>query len=448
MIHGEGRYRAGQKFEEISHLIDAYSDCDIDLADYLRCNLEFSFSKVSAGVTISRCEQIFSRETAQHRVRAYCLQLKARLTVDILPYLENRTFRAQALKIAEEGDLRVVAAVIRVNWVVAALSKTDAGHAAAKLAEARTAVGGLTNKELRDPDAFGIKARLEAHRVKVMIHEAAEGQSKPSEATTSDAVAAYDAVCLEVQEYDHLRANYKTELADELHKLAKRNAPGALEAAHTALQAAHTSLDSHACNLCRRYFHEVYTDHHLLKADRLVDWAIERALSELESARAEAESSLGFFTIAEHPSAIGIRRVIASIEERIVSLEKPRKIFLSHRGADKALVWRFHGALAAVNFLPWLDDAAMPAGTKLHRGLQRGMQESCSAVFFITPDFIDEGFLAKEIDYAVQEEMSRPDTFKIIALVLPTSVAKQVSYPTSSSLLFGNTPPPSSTRFR
>jgi hypothetical protein len=91
------------------------------------------------------------------------------------------------------------------------------------------------------------------------------------------------------------------------------------------------------------------------------------------------------------------------------------KIFLSHKGADKSFVRDFKDTLQLLGFDPWLDED-VPAGTKLERGIRKGLKDSCAAVFFITPNFIDEGYLASEIDYAIEEAREKPD-FAIVTLV-------------------------------
>jgi len=98
-------------------------------------------------------------------------------------------------------------------------------------------------------------------------------------------------------------------------------------------------------------------------------------------------------------------------------LNKATQLFLSHKGANKPLVLQYFNVLKELGFDPWLDDDAMPAGTKLHRGIQDGFKNSCAAIFFITPEFKDEGYLAKEIDYAIAEENAKGARFKIVALV-------------------------------
>jgi hypothetical protein len=102
------------------------------------------------------------------------------------------------------------------------------------------------------------------------------------------------------------------------------------------------------------------------------------------------------------------------------------KIFLSHSGKDKPLVRRFAETLCLLGFEPWLDEVQMVAGTSLHRGLHKGFKESCAAVFFVTGAFEDERYLAREVDYALEEATQRPQTFKIITLVFTTEPGRGV----------------------
>ncbi|MEK3711171.1 toll/interleukin-1 receptor domain-containing protein [Bacillus sp. FSL K6-1005] len=68
----------------------------------------------------------------------------------------------------------------------------------------------------------------------------------------------------------------------------------------------------------------------------------------------------------------------------------PQKIFLSHKGIDKPAVREYHYLLG---FEPWLDEDAMAAGEALHRALLKGMEDSCAAVFFVIPNYVDDGYL-------------------------------------------------------
>ena len=106
------------------------------------------------------------------------------------------------------------------------------------------------------------------------------------------------------------------------------------------------------------------------------------------------------------------------ITPELARSEMPKKIFLSHKSVDKPLVCRFSAALTAIGFEVWLDTDVMPAGIELERGLLKGFEESCAAVFFLTSNFKDEQFLSTEINYAIKEKRKKKDRFSIIALVM------------------------------
>jgi hypothetical protein len=93
-----------------------------------------------------------------------------------------------------------------------------------------------------------------------------------------------------------------------------------------------------------------------------------------------------------------------------------RKIFLSHKSVDKPLVREYHRILQLLGFEPWLDEDTMFAGAELERALLQGFKDSCAAVFFVTPNFSDENFLATEVNYAIAEKRNKGDRFAIITL--------------------------------
>ncbi len=99
-----------------------------------------------------------------------------------------------------------------------------------------------------------------------------------------------------------------------------------------------------------------------------------------------------------------------------MTISEAKMVFLSHKGVNKDLVIDFKETLELLGYEPWLDEDAMPAGTRLERGLMQGMKDSCGVVFFITPEFKDEGYLATEIDYAMKEKRRKEGRFAIITL--------------------------------
>lgn len=101
-----------------------------------------------------------------------------------------------------------------------------------------------------------------------------------------------------------------------------------------------------------------------------------------------------------------------------MTVDRNRKIFLSHKSKDKPLVREYAKTLTLIGFDPWIDEDAMVAGTPLERGLREGFEHSCAAVFFITANFKDENYLASEIDYAREELRKKGNRFQIITLKL------------------------------
>ncbi|QJD95480.1 toll/interleukin-1 receptor domain-containing protein [Mucilaginibacter robiniae] len=97
---------------------------------------------------------------------------------------------------------------------------------------------------------------------------------------------------------------------------------------------------------------------------------------------------------------------------------QPKRIFLSHKSADKPLVRAYRDILKTLSFEPWMDEDDMKAGDKLHRSIAQGFKDSCAAIFFITGNYIDEKYLATEVDYAMTEHYDKGDRFRIIVLVI------------------------------
>lgn len=109
---------------------------------------------------------------------------------------------------------------------------------------------------------------------------------------------------------------------------------------------------------------------------------------------------------------------IKNYEEK-KEMENNTEVFLSHKSNDKSLVREIALTLSSIGYSPWLDEDKMKAGANLERSIRSGFENSCAAVFFITPNFKDEGYLASEIDYAIAEKREKGDKFVIITLLIP-----------------------------
>lgn len=114
-------------------------------------------------------------------------------------------------------------------------------------------------------------------------------------------------------------------------------------------------------------------------------------------------------------------RELQAVPLRRIPTAKESKIFLSHKSADKPIVYRYYHALRQAGLDPWLDEPNMAAGANLERELFRGFQESCAAVFFITESFEDKRYLASEVEYAVMQRRAKEKKFAIITLRYPNA---------------------------
>lgn len=127
----------------------------------------------------------------------------------------------------------------------------------------------------------------------------------------------------------------------------------------------------------------------------------------------EVESEKG----SKFGEKIDVTRVSYYLTEELVNMNSPTKIFLSHKGSNKPLVRNFDSTLRILGFDTWLDEDAMHAGVELERGILQGFKDSCAAIFFITPEFKDENYLATEINYAIAEKREKGNRFAIISLI-------------------------------
>lgn len=94
------------------------------------------------------------------------------------------------------------------------------------------------------------------------------------------------------------------------------------------------------------------------------------------------------------------------------------KIFLSHRGVDKALVTAVDKTLRLLGLKTWLDTDDLSIGGPLVRAIDAAFNECAAAVFFITKSYADEGIIAQEINRAIHLAATKRDGFKLIPLVL------------------------------
>lgn len=105
------------------------------------------------------------------------------------------------------------------------------------------------------------------------------------------------------------------------------------------------------------------------------------------------------------------------------------RIFLSHKGINKDIVRQYRDVLSAAGLRPWMDESDLSAGNALVRALSEGMADSCAAVFFVTPEYQDTGYLRSEIDDALAQKVARGDGFALITLAIADEHGKRGKVP-------------------
>ena len=124
------------------------------------------------------------------------------------------------------------------------------------------------------------------------------------------------------------------------------------------------------------------------------------------SATARAEGGRDYNTTVISPSLmrnVYLPSFHAAVDAGVATLMTSFNDVNGVPSSGNKLVRAFKDTLQLLGFDPWLDEDAMVAGTKLERGIPTGFERSCAAVFFVTPNFSDENYLATEVDYAIQE---------------------------------------------
>ena len=415
-VHGSNRYRGRRTYETVLILIDKYKKVgDADVAEYFAIEADHHYA-VSTETIIERCQRIADNEEKSGLSRVYSLWLMARLQMYVSNFEENSTLRQRALDICHENSLNLQECITYVNWVLPALYWDKTEIANYYLTKSERLLAKLPKRLLRDPDGFGLRSRIKAHKAKMLISSATKTDIYSGK-ITQEVSTIYQAITGEILDSDHLRMNYEVEWAYWLLELRSRGATSTLKQTHDVLELAAAGIDAHDCNLCVGFFHEVRARAYRAQAEEVLDLDNEEGVKNLVLASVEGKRAAEVYGSISHPNERFGREIAEKSLTEVTALQKPNKIFLSHAGVNKQVVRRFKVALESLKFSPWLDEDAMSAGVQLDRALLQGMKASCAAVFFITPDFKDSGFLASEIDYAIAEQRSRPEDFAIITLV-------------------------------
>jgi hypothetical protein len=171
-----------------------------------------------------------------------------------------------------------------------------------------------------------------------------------------------------------------------------------------------------------------------LSDHEVTDWGFSE-ISEMAEAVAfflKSGFTPGFASMGHYPISVYTAEAAAKREQAVVTtvdliegwarrrrhIVENSKIFLSHKGINKAFVEKVDRALRMLGLKTWFDQDDLMAGDPLLRSVDGAFADCSAAVFFISGDYADAGVIAKEIDRALHENAVRSEGFKIVPLVL------------------------------
>ncbi len=428
---GTTHFRADALANQLRNAIEEYGiTCDKSVARYLHIFLDHSFSDHSTAQTVEALKLLLSDTTISDYARLKSLILLAMLTLRTESFEQNSSYRKLALDIARKITQRIDEAIILNNWLFACIQRSNFDQAKLLLPDVESAFGNLSPDLESDSAVYEARSRFVTHKAKVLFLEA-RNASEPLiiEQLVAQAIREYEAAIERDKTNDHRRSNEQIELAEQIINTFTSTGVPSLDQAEAVLRKAEHSLDTHSCDACRGYFYYVSSLFWEARGNIQFSKNPTQAIDSWKEALQQCQESIIYYEKLDHPELQVTREVEIRIRKELDMANRPQRIFLSHSGMDKNLIREFKLALEILHLNPWLDEDAMTAGAQLERGLLHGFEESCAAVFFITSNFKDEGFLATEVNYAISEKRKKGDAFAIITLLLADEEGKHGEVP-------------------
>ncbi len=416
---GVGRFQIDEKVAQLREIINKHSIRHSDAeSKLLEIFLDSQFGCVRIPATIQRLRECLN-ETLPSELRVEALYMLARSTFNVEPFEVNCQYRSEALDIARKNSWTDLEFVILENWMFALLDQNLIERAIELKRILDQLQPNLSIKALTAPRLDRSISRYLAHQAQLFLIQA-RGLSDRNEIEDSvnKAILLFEKAINREKKNDHRRVNSQIEMAEHMIKSFNMIELPPLDKAASVLTEAGHSLDAHACDLCRGYYYEVHARYYFTRGNQVAPHQPKDALRYWEEGLSDCEKSIEYFERAGHTEVRVPKEIKSQLETKISMHKLPKKIFLSHSGSDKELVREFKKTLELLNFEPWLYDDEVTAGSPVERALLTGFQNSCAAVFFVTPSFIDEDYIQTEVDYAIFEKRQKGMSFSIITLVI------------------------------
>jgi hypothetical protein len=422
------RYSADVTKAELRSEIGRLAATKPDQAAYLRVFADYQLGESTYHDAVNALQSLAFDPARDPKARANAYSHLAKLTLFQVPAEENDQFRSEALRLANETAQPLFALIIATNWAIASVERNEFSRIDERFGAVQTALTNLPSEHADSREAREVAGRLSAMRGKVILRKLPEATDLDDFLARYEVAREYFHKALAAHPTDaHRQVNTRLELAVESMDIGFFAWPTIRNVARTMILEAAEGRNAHQCTICDAYRHEALAKQQWYDALTAIHFDALTSQRLLMESLSEAEKWEADLARLLHPRA-GLARTFQQRVNEMLSFERrPSRIFLSHSTADKTLVRPFENALKEVRYEPWLDESAMTAGVRLHPGLKAGLQNSCAAVFFLTPNFKDERYLAEEVAIALEEKNRRPDQFAIIPIDFSTlGVAIQV----------------------
>ncbi len=412
-------YTVSSAEQDVRERIEAVrSECGEAATLFLKIQADLVFGKCTLDAAITTLEGLKAEPAHPAWLRLYVLGALSRLLHD--PEAPDRTdsLRQEIITLARESGSHVAEVVALTNWAYVLYDRKEFAQALSRFNQAQAALASLPSEVQNRRGVPEARGRIKLLQAKFTLDKALEerGIIEDSDLALIDSLIEQSTNA--DPENPHRQVNTPVDWAEHLLRLSSRlNRSDLLPRIRKALDDAYQGYKSHPCDWCRAYFHQVQGERWLFEGDLYSRDDLSRAREYWEKGISECKKSISLYDKTKHRDIRYPQRALESLNTRKAMADKPRKVFLSHKGTDKPLVRAFKQTLELLRYEPWLDEDAMVAGVPLERSILQGMKESCGVVFFITPSFKDEGFLETEINYAIAEKRSKAKDFAIITLV-------------------------------
>jgi hypothetical protein len=416
MREGTTRSRTPELIDRIEKEIDAYaSECDSDKAAFMRGAFARQYRHRPYSEVEQELKALLSK-LPENRLRLEVLSLLASYSYREIPWPVNKAYRLDALELARSLKISTQERIVLLmNYRYAS---SEEGEDVDEISDEINQLLSLLDPQPRSKDAE-VVSRDMSFRGKLLFREAEACSREKRKEKIESGIDLYNKAIYLQRTEDHLRVNLQIELCEFLLGLLNKEKDDfkcLSVVIQEYLDLAYSDLGSHPCSACRGYYYRMRAQHNrkISSAQRRFDHqsaieSLKRASCDI--ARADAEwKNMG----EQHRSLIV--EELEEIKQDLKYMTKPRRIFLSHAGANKGMVRRHRQLLETLRYEPWMDERDMKAGATLLRAILDGLQNSCAAVFFITDEFKDERWIAQEIDYAIDRKIN-DDSFSIITLV-------------------------------